>query len=73
MTDKDQFDLMAHEAYPAPEFTDTERQEYSAILEAIAGELRLSPQQFWADIQKIIDEKLQPETEEDAADWWRQA
>jgi hypothetical protein len=57
--DKDQFDWMAHEAYPAPEFTDAERQKLSGILEAIAGELGLSPQRFWADIQKIIDERFQ--------------
>jgi hypothetical protein len=71
MTDKDQFAWMAYQACPDPEFSDADRRGYSDILEAIAGELRLSPQQLWADIQKIIDEKMQPETEEDSADWWK--
>ena len=72
MNDKDQFDWMAHEAYPAPEFTDTERKKLSDLLERAAGELGLSPQQFWAGIQRTIDEKIAPESKEtDPADWWK--
>jgi hypothetical protein len=73
MTDKDQFDWMAYQACADPEFSDADRREYSDILEALAAARALTPYQFWADIQKILDEKLPAETEEDEADWWKGA
>jgi hypothetical protein len=68
MNDEDQFMWIAHECTDDLNMSEEERRKWADFIEALAGELNLTPGQLMAELQKHSPE---PEKEDDGSDWWK--